>query len=48
MDQGLIFALGESFVAKLQVMYRYNNRPPPGIESSDTIYLLTFGYSLGK
>jgi putative salt-induced outer membrane protein YdiY len=47
-DQGLIFNLLENFVAKLQVTYRFNNRPPPGIQSSDTIYLMTFGYSLGK
>lgn len=47
-DQGFIFQLIRNFVAKLQVTYRYNNRPPPGIQESDTIYLITFGYSLGK
>jgi putative salt-induced outer membrane protein YdiY len=47
-DQGLVFNLIKNFVTKLQVTYRYNNQPPPGIQKSDTIYLITFGYSLGK
>lgn len=47
-DQGLIFHIIRDFVIKLQVTYRHNNRPPPGIQSGDTIYLITFGYSIGK
>jgi len=47
-DQGFILQIIRDFVMKLQVTYRYNNKPPPGIQSSDTIYLITFGYSIGK
>jgi len=47
-DQGLVFNIIENFVAKIQYTYRYNNRPPAGVKPADSIYLITFGYSLGK
>jgi putative salt-induced outer membrane protein YdiY len=47
-DQGVVFNIIKNFVMKLQYTYRYNNNPPPGIKPADSIYLITFGYSLGK
>lgn len=47
-DQGVVFHIWKNFVFKPQLTYRYNNSPPPGVKSSDTLYLITFGYSAGK
>jgi putative salt-induced outer membrane protein YdiY len=47
-DQGLVFNVFKNFVTKFQLTYRYNNNPPAGVKNADTIYLITFGYSLGK
>lgn len=47
-DQGLVLNIIDNFVAKIQYTYRYNNRPPAGVKPADSIYLITFGYSLGK
>lgn len=44
-DQGIRFKLIEGFVANLQYTYRYNNNPPAGVKSTDTLYLITFGYN---
>ena len=43
-DQGIRLKIFEGFVAGFQLTYRYNNKPPPGIMSSDTLYLFTLGY----
>lgn len=45
-DQGVRFKIFGSLVSGLQVTYRYNNMPPPGIKSSDTMLLVTIGYAL--
>jgi putative salt-induced outer membrane protein YdiY len=45
-DQGIRFKLIEGLVSGFQLTYRYNNMPPPGIKSADTLFLLTIGYSL--
>lgn len=47
-DQGLVFHIWKNFVFKPQITFRYNNSPPPGVKSGDTLYLITFGYSVGK
>jgi putative salt-induced outer membrane protein YdiY len=47
-DQGMMIHIWKNFVFKPQLTYRYNNAPPPGVKPSDTLYLLTFGYSIGK
>jgi putative salt-induced outer membrane protein YdiY len=44
-DQGIRFKLLEGFVANLQYTYRYNNNPPAGVKSTDTLTLITFGYN---
>jgi putative salt-induced outer membrane protein YdiY len=44
-DQGVRFKLYEGLVSGFQLTYRYNNMPPPGIKSSDTLFLWTVGYS---
>ncbi|MDF0645719.1 MAG: DUF481 domain-containing protein [Nitrospira sp.] len=45
MDQGIRLKLIEGFVANFQYTYRYNNKPPAGVQSTDTLYLITFGYN---
>lgn len=45
MDQGIRLKLIEGFIANFQFTYRYNNTPPPGVQSTDTLYLITFGYN---
>lgn len=45
MDQGIRLKLIEGFVANFQFTYRYNNKPPAGVQSTDTLYLITFGYN---
>lgn len=45
MDQGIRLKLIEGFIANFQFTYRYNNSPPPGVQSTDTLYLITFGYN---
>ncbi len=45
MDQGIRLKLIEGFVANFQFTYRYNNTPPPGVKSTDTLTLITFGYN---
>lgn len=47
-DQGVVLNIIKNFVTKIQYTYRYNNSPPPGIKPADSLYLITFGYSLGK
>jgi len=44
-DQGIRFKLIEGLVSGFQLTDRYNNVPPPGIRSSDMLFLLTVGYS---
>jgi putative salt-induced outer membrane protein YdiY len=44
-DQGIRIKIIEGFVSGFQLTYRYNNMPPPGIRSSDTLFLMTLGYS---
>ncbi len=44
-DQGVILGLIQNWVTKIQLSWRYNNRPPPGIKASDTLFLFTLGYS---
>lgn len=44
-DQGVRFKLIEGLVSGFQLTYRYNNTPPAGIKSSDTLFLLTIGYT---
>jgi putative salt-induced outer membrane protein YdiY len=44
-DQGIRFKLFGNLVSGFQLTYRYNNTPPPGIKSSDTLFLLTIGYT---
>lgn len=44
-DQGIRFKLIDGLVSNFQLTYRYSNTPPPGIESSDTLFLLTIGYT---
>jgi len=43
-DQGVRFRIFEGFVANFQLTYRYNNKPPAGIQNSDTLYVFTVGY----
>lgn len=45
-DQGIRFKVFGNLASGIQVTYRYNNRPPPGINSSDTLLILTLGYTL--
>jgi putative salt-induced outer membrane protein YdiY len=45
-DQGIRFKIFGRLVSGIQVTYRYNNRPPPGVNPSDTLLILTLGYSL--
>jgi len=45
-DQGIRFKIFGKLVSGIQVTYRYNNRPPPGVNPSDTLLVLTLGYSL--
>ncbi len=47
-DQGLVLNILKNFIAKLQVTWRYNSKPAPNTDKSDTLYLVTFGYSIGK
>ncbi|MGH7233817.1 MAG: DUF481 domain-containing protein [Nitrospiraceae bacterium] len=47
-DTGAVFHIYKNLVMKPQVTYRYNSNPPPGIQRSDTIYLITLGYAIGK
>ena len=44
-DQGIRIKIIDGFVSSLQLTYRYNNMPPPGIVSSDTLLLMTLGYT---
>lgn len=44
-DQGVRFKLIGGLVSGFQLTYRYNNTPPPGIKSSDTLFLWTVGYT---
>lgn len=45
-DQGIRFKIFGSLVSGFQLTFRYNNIPPPGVKSSDTLLLATIGYSL--
>ena len=45
MDQGIRLKIIEGFVANFQFTYRYNNRPPAGVQSTDTLTLITLGYN---
>ena len=45
-DQGIRFKILGKLVSGIQVTYRYNNKPPPGVNPSDTMLILTLGYSL--
>lgn len=45
-DQGIRFKIFGSLVSGFQLTFRYNNVPPPGVRSSDTLLLATIGYSL--
>ena len=42
-DQGIIFGLIENWVTKIQISWRYNNKPPPLIKASDTLFPLYSG-----
>ncbi|MEP6887570.1 MAG: DUF481 domain-containing protein [Nitrospirales bacterium] len=44
-DQGIRIKIIDGFVSGLQLTYRYNNMPPPGIRSADTLFLMTLGYT---
>ena len=44
-DQGIRLKIIEGFVANFQFTYRYNNTPPPGVKSTDTLTLITLGYN---
>ena len=44
-EQGIRFAIWNNFVATLQVNWRWDNTPAPGFDRSDTLYLITLGYS---
>jgi putative salt-induced outer membrane protein YdiY len=44
-DQGVRIKIIDGFVSSVQLTYRYNNMPPPGIVSSDTLLLMTLGYT---
>jgi len=44
-DQGIRFKIIEGFVANFQFTYRYNNTPPAGVQTTDTLYLITLGYN---
>ncbi|MBI4585170.1 MAG: DUF481 domain-containing protein [Planctomycetes bacterium] len=44
-EQGVRFTILKNFVATAQVNWRWDNTPSPGFERSDTLYLLTLGYS---
>ena len=44
-DQGVRFKLFGNLVSGFQLTYRYNNMPPPGVRSSDTLLLATLGYA---
>ncbi len=44
-EQGVRFTILKNFVATAQVHWRWDNTPSPGFERSDTLYLLTLGYS---
>ena len=45
-DQGIRFKLFGNLVSGIQVTYRYNNRPPPGVNPSDTLLIFTLGYTI--
>ncbi|WP_447977640.1 DUF481 domain-containing protein [Candidatus Nitrospira bockiana] len=45
LDSGVRLKIFEGFVSVLQLTTRYNNNPPPGINSTDNLYLMTFGYT---
>ncbi|GKS56676.1 hypothetical protein YTPLAS18_02030 [Nitrospira sp.] len=45
-NQGATLNIYKNFIIRPQVTYRYNNNPVAGTQKSDTIYLITFGYSL--
>ena len=45
-DQGIRFKLFGSLVSGIQVTYRYNNKPPSGVNQSDTLLILSLGYTL--
>lgn len=44
-DQGIRIKIIGGFVSGFQLTYRYNNMPPAGIKSSDTLFLMTLGYT---
>jgi putative salt-induced outer membrane protein YdiY len=44
-DQGVRFRIFGNLVSSFQLTYRYNNMPPPGVRSSDTLLLATLGYA---
>jgi len=45
LDQGINLNISKGWLTKLQVTWRYNNQPPPGVKNSDTLFLFTFGYN---
>ena len=45
-NQGATLSIYNNFIIRPQVTYRYNNNPVAGTQKSDTIYLITFGYTL--
>lgn len=44
-DQGIRFKIFKGFTMAFQYTLRYNNNPPPGVATTDNLYLLTLGYS---
>jgi putative salt-induced outer membrane protein YdiY len=44
-EQGVRLSVWGNFVATLQVNWRWDNTPAPGFSRSDTLYLITLGYS---
>jgi len=44
-DQGVRLRVISGFIVNFQYTYRYNNSPPPGVKSTDLLYLVTLGYS---
>lgn len=45
-EQGLRFNIWGGLVSTLQVNWKWNNNPVPGVERADTQYLATMGYQL--
>ncbi len=44
-QQGVRFNIWQGLVATFQVNWKWDNTPTPGFERSDTLYLVTFGFS---